>query len=1016
MKLVMDNAITTIHFTDVERKAIKQPVEEALHQQLGIKKKGYQFSPAYKRRVWDGITDFYDADTQTFPTGLVEEVDYILGELQNTYPFAYEFEDNRPDAFIDPNTLPSEVKLLDNEIGEISLRDYQYKAYSPIFSTRMGLLHVATGGGKCITPNTTLLTSNGHMTLEDLFKESGNPIEDKEDVVEYVGTTSLVNRYGDLEKPSHITFNGKREVNRFTTDKGLEVEVTENHPLLTVDTNGKFIWKESSKLSEGDYLVSRVGDEIFGNDNSLTEEDAYALGCLIADGYLNSDTKLDFSNEEPVLLDYMQEYLSKFGTQAVRREREGTTGVLIHIFAMDSIRKVKNHLGITNAVAKDKRIPDKILRAPKHIQLAFLSGYLECECFIATKDKLSMDVISASRTMIRQIQYMLVNLGVMGRLSQKTDKGYEGNYYGQLAFGKFETYKLLNLLTFITESRNKTKKEFLSNVDPDNIQWSKQTVPNGSELLRLYNRTYVGEDKPKKYARSIGKNTSFARMRRMLEEHPKGRPDVLKTLEDLVDTSIYVQKIEKIEDLGTLPTYDVAMPKTHSFVGNTIINHNTEVGSGIIQTIYEHLEPDETIAFFTMSKDIFNQTHARLEERLGIKVGKYGAGKKDIRQVNVVMAPTVASALKVDPEKGLKLTAKERLAKKMAKEIAPRYLRGTNQRHALMTFLNNFVPNNKADVALLEEIDSIVYTCGSDNEVKMKLNGYVAKYNEIVEKKSAKAVKKKKDVHAFLDSIVAFISDEHQHITADTLYNVLMNCHNAIYRVGLSGSIDETDDFLLRRLKATTGNVIARVTSDELIQRGFLAKPTITMTPIYRVLNQGEDKDITKVADYKMAYDKGIVQNEFRNLLIAKVAEMCYGNGKGVLIIVNRIEQGDALSELLNGLNVSHTFLQGDVEDEVRNKELQAMRDGTLRCMIATSIMDEGVDINGINVLIMAAGGKSLRQTIQRVGRAIRKKKTGENVAEVYDFEDRTNEYLYKHSQERRAIYEQEQFDIKYIE
>ena len=48
----------------------------------------------------------------------------------------------------------------------------------------------------------------------------------------------------------------------------------------------------------------------------------------------------------------------------------------------------------------------------------------------------------------------------------------------------------------------------------------------------------------------------------------------------------------------------------------------------------------------------FNQTARVLEERLGIKVGKYGAGKKDIRDVNVVMVPTISAALKIDPEKG----------------------------------------------------------------------------------------------------------------------------------------------------------------------------------------------------------------------------------------------------------------------------------------------------------------------------------------------------------------------------
>src|SRR5699024_4654714 len=80
----------------------------------------------------------------------------------------------------------------------------------------------------------------------------------------------------------------------------------------------------------------------------------------------------------------------------------------------------------------------------------------------------------------------------------------------------------------------------------------------------------------------------------------------------------------------------------------------TIVAAGVIKTLLPELYAGETIAFMTESTEIFNQTARVLEERLGIKVGKYGAGKKDIRDVNVVMVPTISAALKIDPEKGLR--------------------------------------------------------------------------------------------------------------------------------------------------------------------------------------------------------------------------------------------------------------------------------------------------------------------------------------------------------------------------
>lgn len=590
MELLIDNSYTKINFTQEESGKFKEIVEEQLHYQLGVKEDGYIFSPAYKNGHWDGIVDFYDPKTQTFPTGLVNRVEEILGGLQERIGFTYSINDDRPDAFVPLDELPDEVVLLDNNVGEITLRDYQYDAFRATFEHRMSVLHLATNAGK------------------------------------------------------------------------------------------------------------------------------------------------------------------------------------------------------------------------------------------------------------------------------------------------------------------------------------------------------------------------------------------------------------------------------------------TEIAGGFIKEIYNRLEPGETIAFFTMSKEIFNQTHKRLEERLGIPVGKYGSGKKDLKKVNVVMVPTISAGLKIDPEKGVKLTPKERVIKKMAKDIAPTYGKGVNQKQLLKAFLMNFEIKTKADQDLVYEIDKIIYESESDAKVRFKLNGYKVKYEKILEKKNEKKLKKKKEVVAFLETIVAFVSDEHQHISADSLYNTLLACTNAIYRIGLSGSIDQKDKMLLRRMEAVTGTTSARTTTEFLVQEGHSAKPYITITSIFGVEQNMETVNISGLKDYQQVYENGIVRNEYRNKLIAKITEMCYNEGKGILIIINRIEHGETLSRLMDILSIPHMFLHGEIEDAEREAKLRSMREGELKVMIATSIMDEGVDISGIDVLIQGAGGKSLRQTVQRVGRAIRKKKGKENKAQVFDFYDRTHDYLFKHSKARIKIYEEENFDITFIE
>ena len=90
------------------------------------------------------------------------------------------------------------------------------------------------------------------------------------------------------------------------------------------------------------------------------------------------------------------------------------------------------------------------------------------------------------------------------------------------------------------------------------------------------------------------------------------------------------------------------------------------------------------------------------------------------------------------------------------------------------------------------------------------------------------------------------------------------------------------------------------------------------------------------------------------------------------------------------------------------------MRSGKLKVMIATSLIDEGVDISGINALILGASGKSLRQTLQRIGRALRKKKD-DNTTQIFDFNDMTHRFLLGHAGERLKIYDEEEFEVNHV-
>lgn len=996
MKLHVKNLYTYIEFEEGDS-YLKDIILKRMHTTLGARQEGFQYSPAYKRGQWDGYIDFYEYDRDRFPTGLLFKVQELLGELQSRYNFQYGITDERDESFLAEEDIDKEINLLDDNVGQITLRDYQYDAVFNSLTYFNGILHISTNGGKCISKDSVILTTEGYKTLEEIFNEKGISLDNKEEVVPI--KYPLINRYGEVEYTSYFTKNGLRKTKKIKTDRGIEVVNTYNHPLL-VREGHNFVWKNTEDIKEGDILVSRKGDNQFGTDKTIVStEEAYVLGCMIADSYMGVDHRLSFSNDKEELLKAVSDYWSTISSKETYYDtHKKSKGITIHLHDKKATKDFYNKYDIELGVAKDKKVPKCILKSPKDIQLSFLSGYLECESSIREEGR-DMEVTSASKELLKQIQLMLFNLGVDNSLTQKTVKGYEQNYYGRLRVKTRELKYLLSMLEFKTEQRKKQKgnildKEYKSQYG-NKIEGFRDTLKNYRNSLHI---------NKKEFSKYIQRDSiSIDRLREILELYPGGEGE--NTLKRLADINVVYQKVESVEEGEVIPTFDVCMPKTHSFISNSIVNHNTEIASGIIDQLLPQLERGERIAFFTGSTEIFHQSADRLKQRLNIPVGKVGAGQFNIQQVTVVMVPTLNANLK-DPTQGVKLTPKQNISKKIATEFLPKFEGGTNQKKLLGMLLDNFIPKTKVEQTVKDELIGIYKSCKNDNEVLMRLKNHNANFQNIVRNKNKKKYDKYHRMREFLDTITVMIVDEAHHSKSDTWYNNLMTCENALYRIALTGSIDKKDELLWMRMQGLFGDVISRVTNKQLIEEGHSAKPTINIIPI------ANPNDIDNIDEYRVAYEKGIINNNFRNKLIAKLTEKWYNEDKGILIIVNFIDHGNNISELLDGLNVEHYFLHGEVDSEIRKQKLNDMRSGKLKVMIATSLIDEGVDISGINSLILGAGGKSLRQVLQRVGRALRKKKD-DNTTQIYDFADMTNRFLFHHSKEREKIYKDEEFEIR---
>lgn len=1026
MIIHLADTISSIEFEEDnnENEDFIKRYENKLARELAVRVDGYQFTKPYKLGVWDGYTSTYDKTNHTFPTGLQDQVEQFNKEWQRNELLYYSYVDERGEAFLDEEDFPEELSFIKNN-EQLTLRDYQYNAVKTGVLGRQGIFNLSVNSGKCKVPESMVLTSDGYKTISDILLDKG--ISDKDvDIREIpVDDITLINRYNNKEKPSAITVNGTKPILEVKLFNGTTQKVTHNHPLLVLTEDNQHIWKEAKDIKVGDYVVSRRNTQVFGTNNYVTPDEAYFIALMIADGYIAGEKIFSFTNDQVELLDYVEnKFKTIFDGHSVSRDKsKRNNGTNITGHAKYQIKYFHDRYKIGYVTSESKEVPSYIMESPRETQLAFLSAYLETEGSFNTTNKLGSEVTSKSYKLIHDVQLMLFNLGVLSNLRVKLIKKYPDNVYYRLTMSSYSTRLLFDLLTFKTAQRNKQHKDF--DIAYDNKRQHNNrdfTNPFIGKLLHEYSSTipdFTGyNDKHLLYTRQNHVGSDY--VIKAIYNNPDGYKPLENRILELANKDYYYNKVTSIEDAGVSPTFDFHMPETHSFISEGVINHNTGSSVGIINVLKPYLESNEKIAYIVPSKNIFEQALETMREQYGDKaVGYLGNGKEKLSQINVMMMQSLFSKLK-EPDTGLKLTGKNREYQIFAQEIYPLFDNKTNLVANLRRFLKNY---NTKGVSYKEHLkQSLLELAYSDNitdaKIKLQFNKEYVKYDKLVQKKVGNKWKKYQEYQDMVKNTKVVILDEAHHIKADTYYNTILKFTNATYKFGMTGSIDKKDKLLNLRLKAIFKDVVYRVSNQEMIDRGISAKPTVNMINITKPEGIMSKRNFT--GGYinghydEGVYVTGIVKNDYRNKIIVNFAKALVDSGKQTLIIVNHMEHGDRITTELRKLDINVEFTHGEVDKNVRTEQMAKAKAGELDVLVATSVLDEGVDISGFRALIMAGGYKSLRLVLQRVGRILRKKET-DNTALVYDFQDKFNKVLWEHSQQRLKIYQNEGFDIKYL-
>lgn len=249
--------------------------------------------------------------------------------------------------------------------------------------------------------------------------------------------------------------------------------------------------------------------------------------------------------------------------------------------------------------------------------------------------------------------------------------------------------------------------------------------------------------------------------------------------------------------------------------------------------------------------------------------------------------------------------------------------------------------------------------------------------------------------------------DEAHTLPAKTLAAVCFGVGaNASYRFFFTGTHLRNDGLDLL-LNAITGPIVYRMSVQEGVDQGFLAKPLFRML----WLNSKQGYDSKDANDMTRAH---VYYNPQVNAAAADVANRAVGlMGRPTLILVDELEQFGHLAPHLRyearfahgGVNASNRDLVPTAHHDSDPKKLvEQFNAGEFPILVGTSCVATGTDFKAVRNIVYLRGGKSEIEVRQSIGRGTRVV-PGKEDCIFADFGIENVPMLKRHAEARKKIY-----------
>jgi len=433
---------------------------------------------------------------------------------------------------VDPVAWAELMLGFDDKDPDWRLRPYQ-KELIRCTSKRIGMIW----GRRCVSAGTPINMADG--TTKSI--ETIQP-----------GEVVLCEKEGQQSEAvvSELFDNGEQELYRIAFDRGLFLDITENHPLYSKERNfsiipdrGKYLLEPSYRslidgLKKGDKVALSLGCNKWGDVHD--PELAGFLGYMITDGSCTKGQTPKFTNTNDLYLNEVQTFVeNRWPDRQCKRYSKGNKNARDIIMSPRTDRKVNpiklffKDIGLFGKKAAGKTVPDLIWKLDKESVAYFLNRMWAGDGCISSYDKgrgrendwaVEATLTSASKQLVFDLQKLLWRIGCYTKVQEEIRKSPASEHIGCY-------YKLR-----INDRRSI------------------------SRFLQFTGPIYGKEKQSEKVLRLCLNAQS-----RYLQ----------------IDKDWDWLTIKGITSIGSGQTYDICVPESNSFIAKGIVNHNSGKSFGM---------------------------------------------------------------------------------------------------------------------------------------------------------------------------------------------------------------------------------------------------------------------------------------------------------------------------------------------------------------------------------------------------------------------------------------------------